>query len=149
MTVYMARLVSKLTQTAVNYSNNVIKKTEEYNHKAKSEVFAKYEAVKLETKDLVEFTSNLQLLDDEELLIPTVVQKIQALAKKHVECLTLMHSFSLNHLENSQQLLVAKKEHSERLEQLDDNRSKDAKTLISYSVNQLCASEDQVKEMLS
>jgi hypothetical protein len=43
----------------------------------------------------------LQLLDDEALSIPGVVQRVQNLAKKNVECLTLMHSFALNQLENT------------------------------------------------
>lgn len=106
MTTFMARLVSKLTQTAVNQTNNIIKKTEQANKSG--HIFTKIEPVKLNDSDLIEFSSNLQLLDDEDLSIPGVVQQVQNLAKKNVECLTLMHSFALNQLENTHQLLLAK-----------------------------------------
>jgi hypothetical protein len=61
--------------------------------------------VKLEPSDLIEFETNTQLLDDEALSIPACVSKIQNLAKKHVECLQMLHSFSLNQMDNSQKLL--------------------------------------------
>ncbi len=74
MTTFMARLVSKLTQTAVNQTNNLVKKTELANKSGL--IFTKIEPVKLQDSDLVEFSSNLQLLDDEDLSIPGIVQQI-------------------------------------------------------------------------
>jgi len=47
--------------------------------------------------------------------IPKVVEKVQFLAKKHVECLTLMHTFALNQLDNSLNLLAQNKEDAKRL----------------------------------
>ncbi len=95
MTTFMAKLVSKLTQTAVTQANNVIKKTEEANNKL-GESYARTDPIKLLDFEMINFQSNTQLLDDENLSIPAVVQQIQSLAKKHVECLTLMHTFCLN-----------------------------------------------------
>ncbi len=46
MTTFMAKLVSKLTQTAVTYANNVIKKTEEANSKL-GESYARTDPIKL------------------------------------------------------------------------------------------------------
>ena len=76
MTTYMAKLVSKLTQTAATHANNIIKKTEEANILSKQQVYAKSEPIRLAQEDLLEFQSNLQLLDDAEMDIPNVVQKI-------------------------------------------------------------------------
>lgn len=43
MTTFMARLVCKLTQTAVVYANNIIHKTEEVNLKFPKQPYSKIE----------------------------------------------------------------------------------------------------------
>ncbi len=146
MTAYMAKLVSILTQQAVIQANQLIARTDEANKK--SETFIKIESIKLADADLVNFTSNLQLLDDESLEIPKVVEKVQFLAKKHVECLTLMHTFALNQLDNSLNLLAKNKEDAKRLQKIDDLRSVDCATLIQYAITELGATESHVKSML-
>jgi hypothetical protein len=50
MTTFMARLVSKLTQTAVQHTNNLIKKTPSQ--------FTRIEPIQLQDSELVEFKSN-------------------------------------------------------------------------------------------
>ena len=70
MTTFMARLVFKLTQTAVVFANNIIQKTEELNLKFPEQAYGKIEPIILNETDLVEFNSNTQLLESEELSIP-------------------------------------------------------------------------------
>lgn len=50
MTTFMARLVSKLTQTAVQHTNNLIKKT--------TIQFNKVQPISLLESELIEFKSN-------------------------------------------------------------------------------------------
>lgn len=66
MTTFMARLVSKLTQTAVQHTNNLIKKTPSQ--------FTKIQPIALHESELIEFTSNTQLLEDNDLSVPAVVK---------------------------------------------------------------------------
>ena len=96
---------------------------------------------------MVEFKSNVELLDNEKLDIPAIVQKVQALAKKQVECLNLMHSFGLNQLQNTQVLFSAKKDLSSKLAQAHQIRGQEASQLISFAIQYLDASETQVKTM--
>lgn len=99
MTTFMARLVSKLTQAATNHANNLVKKIDEANRR--EQIFQKIEPIKISADEFIEFTTNTQLLEDDQLSIPTCVAKIQNLAKKHVECLQMLHSFSINQMDNT------------------------------------------------
>ena len=54
--------------------------------------------MKIEPEELLTFKNNTSLIEDETVSIPAVVQQVQVLAKKHVECLSLMNEHSLAYL---------------------------------------------------
>lgn len=113
MTTFMAKLVSKLTQTSINFANSIVAKADETKrlYKETDDELASWQRFRplyLNQDDLLNFQSNTQLLDDSSLSIPGVVLQVQNLAKKHVESLQLMHEFGNNTLQHILNLSNAK-----------------------------------------
>lgn len=61
----------------------------------------------------------------------------------------MLHSFSINQMDNSQKLLQAKNDISDRCSKVDLHRSKEISSLIQYSITNLSADESHVSNMLS
>ena len=113
MTTFMAKLVSKLTQTSINFANSIVAKADEtkrLQNESEDELasWQRFRPLYLNQDDLLNFQSNSQLLDDNSLSIPGVVLQVQNLAKKHVESLQLMHEFGNNTLQHILNLSSAK-----------------------------------------
>lgn len=75
MTTFMAKLVSKLTQTSINFANNIVQKSKDSGlAETESDVddilWERFKPLQLNTDDLLSFTSNTQILDEPNLSIP-------------------------------------------------------------------------------
>ena len=111
MTTFMAKLIYKLTEMSCAHANqyvvahNQIKEMEEREKgrmhgdpdgfkmvsKLRDEFkFKKLGEFELSKKDMLNFESNTQLLTDEMMNIPTLVQQCKQLAKKHVDSINLI-----------------------------------------------------------
>ena len=70
----------------------------------------KMQKIVLTKQEMLQFTNNTQLLTDEKLSIPNLVQQLQILAKKHVECMNLLSNVSINSLVLRNRSVVIEKE---------------------------------------
>ena len=105
MTTFMARLLYKLTEMSVNHANMFVQnknqlsrdieeaqQSQQFHQSLINDEFPVKQQIKfvLSDEEMMKFENNTQLLTDESISVPALVQQLQILAKKHVDSLNLM-----------------------------------------------------------
>jgi hypothetical protein len=86
-------------------------------------------------EDMLQFHNNTQLLTDEKLSIPGLVQQLQVLAKKHVECMNVLANVSINSLTLRKRAVAIEKECRYNIQFLKKVNRRNAILLLTELVN--------------
>ena len=147
----MARLLYKLTEMSVNHANMFVlnknqlsrdieeaQQSQQFHQSLINDEFPVKQQIKfvLSDEEMMKFENNTQLLTDESISVPALVQQLQILAKKHVDSLNLMAEEAKTSIQLRYRAIKIEQEFNRSIKSIRAANKENAELLLNELVKQ-------------